>query len=253
MSRGKPLNLEGQRFGRLIVIKRVKNEVLSNGRKGSYWLCQCDCGNTKVVRGTHLTDGNTQSCGCLQRETLLKCRTVHGQFGTRIYGIWANMKNRCNLPTEPNYKNYGGRGISVCEEWNQNFAAFYDWAIQNGYTDELTIDRIDVNGNYEPSNCRWVNMRVQQNNRRNNTHLEFNGDVHTIAEWSRIVNINVETIISRLSRGWTIERALTQPVQLSDAQKAEYERKRGLKRIRKECLTNDSNIQELQSVKPNDG
>lgn len=233
MSRGKPLNLEGQRFGRLIVIKRVKTPNENDGH--IYWLCQCDCGNTAIVRGNRLISGITTSCGCYKKVASIK----HGMFGTRIYQIWANMKRRCNNPDNIKYKNYGGRGIIVCEEWNKDFMTFYNWAINNGYSDKLTIDRINVNGNYEPNNCRWTDMKTQQSNRTNNCNITFNEETHTITEWERITKISSTTIQRRLKNGWSVEDALTIPT-------------RAMIYNQKRKNANDSNIQELQSVKPND-
>ena len=239
----KAVDLVGQRFGRLIVIERVDNYVTPKGKKGSNWLCQCDCGNVIEVLGVNLRHGRTKSCGCLRSDKQTEKCYKHGLSETRIYNIWSKMKARCNCPTEQRYYSYGGHGIKIFEEWNNDFMSFYNWAINNGYSDDLTIDRINVDGDYEPSNCRWVNMKVQQNNRRNNVYLEYNGEIHTAAEWSKITNIKADTITSRLRKGWTIERTLTQPVRLSDAQKAEYKRKRELKRIRQECVQeSDTNI-----------
>lgn len=134
----------------------------------------------------------------------------HGKRHTRIYDIWRSMRQRCYNPNTNRYKNYGGKGIKVCDEWRESFEAFYEWAMANGYADNLTIDRKDTNGNYEPNNCRWVTMKEQQNNRLNN-HLEtYNGETHTIAEWSEITGIKMCTLWARLKKyGWSIEKALT--------------------------------------------
>lgn len=133
----------------------------------------------------------------------------HGMRYTRIYGIWKAMKQRCFDSNCRNFSKYGGKGITVCHEWKESFQTFYEWAISNGYSDCLTIDRIDVNGNYEPSNCRWATQKKQQNNRSNNRILEFNGVCHTLAEWAEITGISKGTIWARLKCGWTTEKALT--------------------------------------------
>lgn len=136
----------------------------------------------------------------------------HGLRNTRLYNIWRSMRQRCSNPKCVNYHNYGGRGISVCSEWDQDFVSFYQWAITNGYSNELCIDRIDCNGNYEPINCRWASYKKQNNNRRSSKYLVFNSQKHIIAEWADITGIKAATIGARLNRGWTAEEALTSPL-----------------------------------------
>ena len=157
----KAMNLVGQRFGRLVVVERAQNNVCGH----TFWKCLCDCGNETIVRGTTLTAGKTQSCGCITSERMKAGNPKHGYRYTRMYSIWASMLKRCNNPNCKSYPNYGGRGIKVCKEWYDP-KCFCEWALSNGYNDDLSIDRIDVNSDYCSENCRWVTRTVQARNRR---------------------------------------------------------------------------------------
>lgn len=159
-------DLTGQRFGRLIAIKRVG----SDKQKRATWRCRCDCGRETVVASSYLINGDTNSCGCLKLELLFKRSTKHSKARTRLYRVWANMIQRCYDPKHTHYHRYGGRGITVCDEWRDDFQAFYDWAMANGYDEnapkgKCTIDRIDNDKGYSPDNCRWVDMKIQRHNR----------------------------------------------------------------------------------------
>lgn len=149
------------------------------------WLCECVCGKKTVVQASNLKTGNTKSCGCLQSETARERSTRHGQTGTRLFWTWQHMIGRCTRVSDKAYRWYGGRGISVCHKWLNSFESFRDWAMANGYADNLTIDRIDANGNYCPENCRWITIDEQQRNKTNNTFVEHGGTTRTVGEWAR--------------------------------------------------------------------
>ena len=204
------MDLTGQRFSRLEVISRAEN----HGRR-TMWNCRCDCGNEVVVRAENLRSGNSKSCGCLRIEN--HPRTANGWSHTRLASIFGGMKQRCYNSKNPEYYLYGGRGIKVCEEWMSDSNSFYSWALDHGYVEDSTqtersIDRIDVNGDYCPGNCRWVDSYTQANNTRRNIYYEFNGYKHTLTEWSRIVGIKHGTLYNRINKlGWSLEEALTLP------------------------------------------
>lgn len=201
----------GNTFDRLTVIERKG----SNVRKEALWLCQCSCGNKTIVRGVHLIHGRIKSCGCLKTEGTIKRMTKHGGYingkKSRVLNTHAFMMQRCYNPNRPDYKHYGGRGITVKSEWH-DFVTFREWAFANGYREGLTIERIDFNGNYEPSNCMWIPRSEQPKNTRRNHVVTINDETYYISEWLRIKGIKMFTFYGRLRRGWSIERALTQPV-----------------------------------------
>lgn len=204
--------LLGKTFGRLNVIADLGTDPV----RGAKWLCKCKCGNEIVTYSGPLISGHTQSCGCKMREIsaekLRKYSTTHGKSKTRLYRIWSNMKDRCYRKESTCYARYGGRGIQICNEWRENFESFYNWAVANGYQDNLTIDRITVNGNYCPDNYRWANHKTQCNNRRSNRTFTILGETHTLMEWCEKYEAPYGRVKQRLFKlGWDIEHALTQP------------------------------------------
>lgn len=201
---GKFKDLKGQRFGKLTVIERAENAT--NGRV--QWRCVCDCGNQTVCRAFNLQSGHTRSCGCLHEEGT---RTTHGMKRSRLYRTWESMKTRCNNPNAQRWDDYGGRGIEVCEEWRDSFEAFRDWALANGYRDDLTIERKDNDGPYSPENCRWATKEEQARNKRSNVFMTLNGKTMTITQWAKEIGIDRRTIAKRKKLGWSDERALTEP------------------------------------------
>lgn len=196
---GKVHDLTNLRFGRLLVIKRVEND--KDG--GAMWLCRCDCNKEKIVRRGDLLRKRVKSCGCLKKENSSNLRKTHGMSKSRIYKIWRNMKTRCYNCNDKKYKDYGARGITICKEWKDNFYAFYEWAVNNGYKENesytnCTIDRIDNNKGYYPENCRWTTLEVQANNKRTNSIIVYNGESDTIHNWCRRLGLSYETVRGRM-------------------------------------------------------
>ena len=171
-------DIAGQRFGRLIAIEHIPN----HSRKASKWRCVCDCGKTTYVCLFSLSSGKTKSCGCLKNDKTVQRNTKHGKTHTRIYKEWMAMKERCYRPSHPFFRYYGGKGIGVCEEWRNNFSAFYNWSMDNGYSDSLTIDRKENSKNYSPENCQWATRQQQANNRTNSLVVLFQGELLPISE-----------------------------------------------------------------------
>lgn len=194
------VDLTGQKYGRLTVIEKVGVR-----NKKAIWKCLCDCGKYSEVPTSHLRSGHTTSCGCYHAEISKIVNTTHGKRKDKLYMVWSGMKKRCCNPNGPGYKNYGGRGISVCDEWKNDFQAFYDWAMANGYDEKLTIERKNVNGNYEPSNCEWIPMREQYYNRTDNVFITYNGETKVLKQWAKKFGISQDTIRRRLSKGIDIE------------------------------------------------
>ena len=212
-------DIAGMKFGMLTVL------AYSHTKNGcSYWLCKCDCGNTKAVMKSNLIHQKTKSCGCLQRRQTSKHSKKHGESMTRLYGIWKGMRNRCYNPKAKAYKNYGGRGIQVCEVW-QKYEAFREWALGNGYEDHLTIERKDCDGMYEPSNCTWVTISDQGKNTRKNRYIEHDGKIMSLAEWSRALGGGPNLVTTRLQRGWSEEDAVSTPLKRRASGRSEVKRK----------------------------
>lgn len=176
----------GQRFERLTVIERD----YSKKSKNSYYICKCDCGNITSASRSNLRNGSVKSCGCYNKDRTTK----YGWSKTRIGGIYRCMVRRCENPNDASYPDYGGRGIKVCKEWLEDPNSFRNWALENGYADNLTIDRIDVNGNYEPNNCRWADRITQSNNTRYNNHVIYEGVLYTVSELARVLGVSRNTI-----------------------------------------------------------
>lgn len=194
----------GNKFGRLTVIKCIRKDE----KRRPIIECKCECGNTIAAISYNVVRGATKSCGCLQKEIAresaklgTKKITKHRKSNTRLYSIWQDMKSRCLNKKSHEYKDYGARGITVCKEWEKDFLNFYNWAINNKYSKDLTIDRINVNGNYEPKNCRWATKEEQGNNRRNNHLIYYRGEYLTVTRLSKIVNISVNALINHNKKG----------------------------------------------------
>jgi hypothetical protein len=185
----------GKRFGKLKVLSLSRIEKYASGQNKYIWLCQCDCGNTCEKHNKQLLENQFLNCGCQ------KPRATHNMRNTRLYNIWSGMKTRCYAKSCKN-KAYQKNHIKICDEWRNSFIAFYNWALKNGYQDDLSIDRIDVYGDYEPLNCRWADRITQENNTTKNVWVLIKGEVHTIAEWSRILNISPARIKRRVDNGW---------------------------------------------------
>lgn len=191
-------DLTGQKFGKLTVIGAD-----DRGIRKPYFYCMCECGRLKSVRSDSLKSGKIRSCGCLKKEqdkVNLIMNHKHKMSHTRIYSIWQNMKGRCNNIHDPRYDRYGGRGIKVCEEWEKDFTKFYAWALENGYSEDLTIDRIDNDGDYTPENCRWADQKEQARNRDTNIKITIGRSTRTLTEWCEIFGLDFKTVVARYNR-----------------------------------------------------
>lgn len=191
-------DITGHKYGFLTAIK-FSHYRETKSRKTIYWQYKCDCGNIVVRAKGDVKKGDISSCGCKKKELLSISITKHGLSNTTLYDTYRLMLRRCYSPKNKSYQNYGGRGITVCKEWKNDVVSFYNWAMANGYKEGLTIDRIDNNGNYEPTNCRWATLQEQANNKRNNHYVFYHGIKHSLADWCRILKLNYNTIRNRLN------------------------------------------------------
>lgn len=191
----------GEKYNRLTFVSIDHVHVSSSGERTPYWYMKCDCGGTRIGRASDVLSGHTKSCGCLQKEAISKARKIHGEADTRLYYIWENMKKRCYYKNNDKYKNYGERGIKICDEWLTGYLNFSEWAHANGYNDNMTIERIDVNDDYKPSNCTWIPAAKQALNKTSSKLVLINGKKYSPLDLEKIYGIPVKTIYARLSRG----------------------------------------------------
>lgn len=199
----------GEKFGKWTIIEEIAPKIISNKPRRMF-RCQCECGNTGEVQLSCLRNGHSTSCGCEQKKRASETQTKHGLAEKHpLYCTWKNMKKRCNNPNASEYESYGDRGISVCSEWLKDFKSFYDWSINNGWSRELTIDRIDTNGNYCPENCRWSTVEIQMNNMTKNHYVEYNGETFTLSTLAKHLNIPYNIVRYRLSNcKWNVEQLI---------------------------------------------
>ena len=201
------IDITGQKYGRLTAIKRVANNKHNQVR----WLFKCDCGKDHIADVAPVRRGKIASCGCLRDESTTSRSTSHGASGTRLFHAYNNMKQRCYNEKSDQYKHYGGRGITVCNEWLSDPQVFFDWAMANGYTDKLTLDRKDNNKGYSPDNCRWVSQAVQNRNTRQNVSITIGNKTKVLADWAVEFNVSATMIARRIKRGWNAYDAITTP------------------------------------------
>ena len=205
------IEMIGKKYGYLTVLEDLPPYITPTGNSIRMVLCECKCKKVLPVQAQHLRTGNTYSCGCKSVELQDKTRVKHGLSNTRLFKIWQGMKARCYNSKTVGYEKYGGRGITMCVEWFNDFMSFYNWSMENGYSDNLSIDRIDVNGNYEPSNCRWADIETQANNKTNNVVISHNGETMNLSQWAKKLDIPVHVLMCRRNLCWSNERILTEP------------------------------------------
>lgn len=206
-------DLTGQRFGKLTVISCAGRIINGQQKCDTYWNCVCECGNTKMVRRDKLVNDITHSCGCIKTGR----KDKHGSSHTRLYKIYDHILQICFNPHHRHYKDYGGRGITVCPEWydkGTGFITFKKWSLENGYNETLSIDRIDVNGNYEPNNCRWTDTKTQANNTRKTIFLEYKGEKVSLTLLAEKLNIPRYIFYERYKSGWSNDDIIYTPINM---------------------------------------
>lgn len=196
------IDITGNKYNMLTVL-----ELRRNANGVNMWLCKCDCGNETFVRASNLKSGAVKSCGCLR-----KPKPKHGMSNSKLYRVWNGMKNRCYCKTVKSYKDYGARGIDVCDEWRNSPEAFISWALKNGYSDGMTIERIDNEKGYSPDNCKWISKGEQTKNRRNCRLYTYNGKTQVLSEWCKELNVDYKMTHNRINKlHWTFEKAIETP------------------------------------------
>lgn len=200
----------GERFSKLIVIN-LDHTKLFNGKKSFYWKCQCDCGNICIVQSSNLRAKHVKSCGCLYKEVNRSYMIKHNSLKTKEYKSWECMKSRCFNPNNWRYRHYGGRGITVCDKWKNSFSNFLK-DMGNKPSSKYSIDRINTNGNYEPSNCRWTTITEQNYNKRNTVYLEYNNKTQTLKQWADELNIPISLIRNRYYGGLATNKILNEKI-----------------------------------------
>lgn len=202
----------GKKYNRLTVISIGEPRKRCDGRNHNTVNCICECGKEGNYKLTEVVSGHSGSCGCLRRDNTKKAKTTHGQTDTPLYYVYNGMKARCYDDKKAQYKDYGGRGIKVCDEWLENPSSFFEWALNNGYKRGLHIDRENNNGNYDPSNCRWVTRKVNNRNTRRSKYVTYKGETKVLADWCDELGLEYLKINHRLWRGWNVERAFETPL-----------------------------------------
>lgn len=201
------IDLTGKKFNYLTVVNRVENDKKGCAR----WNCLCNCGNYKIVRASNLKSNAVKSCGCLSKKP--PYNKIHGESNSRLYRKWSSMKKRCYDENQKNYNDYGGRGIKVCDEWRNDFLAFKEWTLRTRDDESLTLERIDVNGDYSPENCTWLDAKGQANNRRNCILFTYNGKTQNLMQWCEELDLKYKLIHDRIKKyGWSFEKAISIPI-----------------------------------------